>query len=81
MTVPALLSSCARAATTEEAAFRIDYPLVPARATRVVGFDARAVQAVRSAADHEWGQAQFYSASDPGHQLVTMTGEARSLAE
>lgn len=81
MTVPALLSSCARAATTEEAAFRIDYPLAPARATRVVGFDARAVQAVRSAADREWGQAQFYSASDPGHQLVTMTGETRSLAE
>lgn len=81
MTIPALLSSCARAATAKETAFRIDYPLAPARGTRVVGFDTRATQVVRSAAGHEWGQAQFYSASDPGHQLVTMAGESRSLAE
>ena len=80
MTVPALVSSCARAATAKEAAFRIDYPLEPARATRVVGFDIAAVAAVRSVAGHEWGQAQFYSATDPGHRLVTMAGESRPLA-
>jgi hypothetical protein len=81
VTVPSLVSSCARAATAKEAAFRIDYPLAPARATRVVGFDTHAVEAVRSVADHEWGQAQFYSATDSGHQLVTMAGEPRALAD
>jgi hypothetical protein len=81
VTVPALVSSCARAATAKEAAFRIDYPLAPARATRVVGFDTHAVEVVRSVADHEWGQAQFYSATDSSHRLVTMAGESRSLAD
>jgi hypothetical protein len=81
VTVPALVSSCARAATAKEAAFRIDYPLAPARATRVVGFDTHAVDVVRSVAGHEWGQAEFYSASDPGHWLVTMAGESRPLAD
>jgi hypothetical protein len=80
VTVPALVSSCARATTAKEAAFRIDYPLAPARATRVIGFDTHAVDAVRSVAGHEWGQAEFYSASDPGHWLVTMAGESRPLA-
>jgi hypothetical protein len=75
------VSSCARAATAKEAAFRIDYPLEPARATRVIGFDIPAVEAVRSVAGHEWGQAQFYSATDPGHRLVTMAGESRPLAD
>jgi hypothetical protein len=81
MTVPSLVSSCARAATAKEAAFRIDYPLAPARATRVVGFDSYAVEVVRSAAGHQWAQAEFYSATDPGHQLVTMAGESRALAD
>ena len=81
MTVPALMSSCARAATAKEAAFRIDYPLAPARATRVVAFDTCADAVVRSVAGHEWSQAQFYSATDPGHQLVTLAGESRSLAD
>jgi hypothetical protein len=81
VTVPAPMSSCARAATAKEAAFRIDYPLAPARATRVVAFDACADEVVRSVAGHEWSQAQFYSATDPGHQLVTLAGEFRPLAD
>jgi hypothetical protein len=81
VTVPSLVSSCARAATAKEAAFRIDYPLAPARATRVVGFDTHAVEVVRSAAGHEWSQAQFYSAADPGLELVTMAGEPSPLAD
>ena len=81
MTVPSLVSSCARAATAKEAAFRIDYPLAPARATRVIGFDPYAVEVVRSAAGHDWSQAQFYSAAGPGLQLVTMAGESRVLAD
>ena len=81
MTVPALMSSCARASTAKEAAFRIDYPLVPARATRVVGFDTHAVDVVRSIAGHDWSQARFYSATDPGLELVTMAGAPSPLAD
>jgi len=81
VTNPALLSSCARAATAKEAAFRIDYQLAPARATRVVGFDAHAVEVVSSVAGQGWAQAQFYSVTDPGHQLVTMSGQARPLGD
>lgn len=80
MTVPSLVSSCARAASAKEAAFRIDYPLAPARATRVIGFDACAAEVVRSAAGHDWSQAQFYAATGPGLELVTMGGESRPLA-
>jgi hypothetical protein len=75
------MSSCARAATAKEAAFRIDYPLAPARATRVVGFDTHAVDVVRSVAEHDWSQARFYSATGPGLELVTMAGESRPLAD
>jgi hypothetical protein len=75
------VSSCARAATAKESAFRIDYPLTPARATRVVGFDPHAAEVVRSVACHAWGQAQFYSATHPGHQLVTTAGEPQPLAD
>ncbi len=81
MTVPAPVGSCARAATAKEAAFRIDYPLAPARATRVIGFDPRAAEVVRSVACHTWGQAQFYSATRPGHQLVTTAGRPQPLAD
>jgi len=74
------MSSCARAATAEEAAFRIDYPLAAARNTRVVALDDAAEQIVRRACAEPWGQARFYSTTDPGHDLVTMTGEVVPLA-
>ena len=80
MTTPVLVSSCARAATAEEAAFRIDYPLAAARNTRVVALDRDAERIVHAAAAQEWGQARFYSASDPGHELVTAGGKALPLA-
>jgi hypothetical protein len=75
------MSSCARASTAKEAAFRIDYPLAPARATRVVGFDTHAVEVVRSIARHDWSQARFYSATDPGLELVRMAGAPSPLAD
>jgi hypothetical protein len=77
---PVLLNSCARAATAEEARFRIDYPLAPARATRVVALDAEAEQVVRAVSDNEWAHARFYVARNPGHDLVTMTGDVVPLA-
>jgi hypothetical protein len=77
---PTLVSSCARAATAEEAAFRIDYPLASARNTRVVALDAAAEEVVRATAAEEWGQARFYSVADPGHELISLSGETVPLA-
>ena len=39
-----LPSSCARAASAEESRFRIDRPIAPSRAGRVVALDARAAE-------------------------------------
>lgn len=81
MSEPVLVSSCARAATAEEAAFRIDYPLAAARNTRVVALDAAAEEIVRDASTLEWGQARFYAVSDPGDEWVTMAGETVRLSD
>jgi hypothetical protein len=80
LSIPAGVSACAVATTAKEAAFRIDYPLAAARNTRVVALDGAAESLVRSAAAEEWGQARFYSTTDPGHELVTMDGDAVDLA-
>jgi len=80
MAAPVLFSSCARAATAEEAAYRLDYPLAFARSTRVVAFDEAAAEVVRAVSDGPWGQAQFYTASSTGEQLLTLDGEARPMA-
>lgn len=79
MSEPALLSSCARATTRKEAAFRIDYPLAAARNTRVVALDDSAEELVRAASALEWAQARFYVASDPGDEWVTMSGARVNL--
>ncbi len=80
LSIPVGPSACARATTAKEAAYRIDYKLSAARNTRVVALDAAAAGVVRDAARLEWGEARFYSTSDPGDRLVTMTGEEVSLA-
>lgn len=79
MTESSLISSCARAATAEEAAYRIDYPLAFARSTRVVAFDEGAERVVRAVAALPWGQAQFYTATDSTTDLVTLAGEHRLI--
>lgn len=58
---PILLNSCARAATAAEARFRIDVPLVPSRATRVVALDAAAAATVREVAGAQWASARFFT--------------------
>jgi hypothetical protein len=80
VSVLAGVSACSRAATAEEAAFRIDYPLAAARNTRVIALDPEAERIVRSASELTWGQARFYTAVDPGLDLVTMAGERVPLA-
>lgn len=74
------LSHSAVAATTKEAAYRIDYPLASARSTRVVAFDDDAARIVRSVSDGPWGQAKFYTTHGDGHELVTLDGDARPIA-
>jgi hypothetical protein len=74
------VSACARAATKEEAAYRIDYPLAYARSTRVIAFDEAAEQTVRSVSRGPWGQAQFYTTSASGEDLITLDGQRRAMA-
>ena len=81
LSVPIGPSACVNAATAKEAAFRIDYPLSAARNTRVVALDAAATRIVERAAELPWAQARFYSVSDPGHTLVSTSGESVALAE
>lgn len=75
-----MMSSCARATTAGEAAYRLDYQLAFARSTRVVAFDAAAERVV-NAVSHQgpWGQAQFYRASPTGKELITESGERRAM--
>jgi hypothetical protein len=79
--VPAGPSSCAEAATAKEAAYRIDYPLAAARNTRVVALDDEAERIIRSAALLEWGQARFFSITDPGEVLAEVDGSNVPLDE
>lgn len=60
---PILLNSCAKAATAKEARFRIDWPIRPARATRVVALDPAAVQVVHQVAEQPWADARFFVAT------------------
>jgi hypothetical protein len=53
-------SNCARAASAAEARFRIDAPIAPARAARVVGLDNGAASVVRRVAMREWASARFF---------------------
>lgn len=56
-----LLNSCARAATAAEARYRIDRPIRPSRAARVVALDAGAAEVVRKVAEEQWASAKFFT--------------------
>jgi hypothetical protein len=60
-TRPILLNSCARAATAEEARFRIDRP-IGGRSALVVALDDRAVEVVDRVAERPWSGARFVRA-------------------
>lgn len=51
--------SCARAATVAEARFRIDRPVAPARAPRIIALDDGAAEVVRRTAALPWANARF----------------------
>ena len=60
------LSSCARAATAQEARYRIDRPIAPSRAGRIVALDPGAAEVLRHTAQREWANARFYTCQPAG---------------
>lgn len=60
---PILQSSCARATTAEEAAFRIDAPVAGRPGARVVALDDGAATIVRRLGRAPWHAARFYTLS------------------
>lgn len=79
-----LPSSCARAATAAEARYRIDRPIAPARAPRIVALDDGAAAVVRRTAAMQWANARFYlsevvEGSAPGTLLRGVDGSRATL--
>jgi hypothetical protein len=70
---PNLPSSCARAVTAPEARHRIQRPVSPARAPRIIALDDGAVEIVRRTAKLQWANARFY-ACEPADGAVTLRG-------
>lgn len=56
---PTLLNSCASAATAAEARYRIDYPDMAVRASRIIALDAEAAAIVRDLAGGQWNGGHF----------------------
>lgn len=56
---PTLLHSCARAATTAEARFRVDYPNSTERASRIIAVDEGAADILEPVARLAWRGARF----------------------
>jgi hypothetical protein len=55
------MSECARAASAAESRFRIDRPIAPARAPRIIALDEGAAGVARRvAAQHGWANARFF---------------------
>jgi len=78
---PVLLNSCARATTAAEARFRIDVPISPSRATRVVALDEESVPALRRVAELPWHHARFYTVDEDGLELTSTAGAQVSLVD
>lgn len=70
---PSIPSSCARAATAAEARYRIQRPVAPARAPRIIALDDGAVEIVRRTAELQWANARFY-ACEPADGTVMLRG-------
>ncbi|GAA5133122.1 hypothetical protein [Pseudonocardia adelaidensis] len=80
---PSLPSSCARAATAAEARYRIQRPVAPARAPRIIALDDGAVEIVRRTAMLQWSNARFYAcrSSDGTPELRGIEGRPATLAD
>ena len=60
---PTLLGSCARAATAEEAQFRVPYPNSGRRASRIFALDQGAAEAMYAITEEPWNGAHFLTVS------------------
>ncbi|MHA6622819.1 hypothetical protein [Pseudonocardia sp. DLS-67] len=80
---PSLPGSCARAATAAEARFRIQRPVAPARAPRIIALDGGAVEIVRRTATLRWANARFYACEPTGGtlELRSIEGRPATLAD
>ncbi|MFJ9536002.1 3-methyl-2-oxobutanoate hydroxymethyltransferase [Streptomyces sp. NPDC101225] len=74
------LSESARAASASESRHRIDVPIRPARAARVVALDERAAAVARRLAGRRWAHARFYT-GDGDARLRELDGAAAPLEE
>jgi hypothetical protein len=54
-----MANSCARAATSAEARYRIDVPIAPSRGARVIALDPGAAAVAARVAGQEWASARF----------------------
>lgn len=80
------LASCARAATSAELAYRLDYPLAFSRGVRVVALDPGAIEVAVTAAQTEWHTARFLACSALSREpedleLRDLGGEMTSIDE
>ena len=71
---PTMLGSCARAATREEARFRIQVPNSRARSSRVFALDARAAEAMYAITEEPWNDAHFLTLAASGEVDPETTG-------
>jgi hypothetical protein len=78
-----LLNSCARATTAAEARYRIDAPISPSRATRVIALDPGAEPMLRRVAAEQWSGAKFFTCtSAPPTEVRDGTdGRGRTVAD
>ncbi len=69
---PTLLGSCAKAATTAEARFRVDYPNSRQRASRIIALDEASASMMAPIAAAPWNGARFLT-------YVSKTAGAKGL--
>ena len=60
------LGDCARAASAAEQRYRIQRPIRPARAARIIALDDAAASALSRIADRTWAHARFYLCEPDG---------------
>ena len=82
-----MLSECARAATAEEARFRVGYPNSAPRRIKIIALDRPAGSVVRRLAQQDWNCATFMTAAAEGSSrsvrdwLSNLAGEAVNLLD
>ena len=75
---PILSNSCARAATAEEARFRIDRP-IGGRNALIIALDEEAAGVVDRVAERPWGAALFFRTPERGPIVDALPDADRSI--